>query len=127
MIDQDLIIKLLKFCLVGFSGMLVDFGVTWVLKERVRVNKFIANSAGFILAATSNFIWNRIWTFNGTEGEVGRQYLSFILVSVAGLALNNALLYLFNVRLKQNFYFSKLIAIGFVTLWNFLMNNFFTF
>lgn len=127
MIDQDLIIKLLKFCLVGFSGMLVDFGFTWVLKERVRVNKFIANSAGFILAATSNFIWNRIWTFSGTEGEVGRQYLSFILVSVAGLALNNALLYLFNVRLKQNFYFSKLIAIGFVTLWNFLMNNFFTF
>ncbi|HZK03849.1 MAG TPA: GtrA family protein [Bacteroidaceae bacterium] len=127
MINFNLIIKLLKFSLVGFSGMIVDFSATWVLKEKIRINKFIANSIGFILAATSNFIWNRIWTFSGTEGEVGRQYLSFILISVIGLILNNTFLYLFNVKLKQNFYLSKLIAIGFVTLWNFFMNYLFTF
>ncbi len=127
MINFNLIIKLLKFSLVGFSGMIIDFSVTWVLKEKRRVNKFIANSIGFILAATSNFIWNRIWTFSGTEGEVGRQYFSFILISVIGLILNNTFLYLFNVKLKQNFYLSKLIAIGFVTLWNFFMNYLFTF
>ena len=63
MIDRLIIIKFLKFCVVGFSGMLIDFGTTWLLKEQARVNKYIANSTGFVLAATSNYIWNRIWTF----------------------------------------------------------------
>ena len=36
MIDRLIIIKFLKFCVVGFSGMLIDFGTTWLLKEKAR-------------------------------------------------------------------------------------------
>jgi len=63
MIDNLLLLKFVKFCVVGLSGMGVDFGTTWILKEKVRINKYIANSTGFILAATSNYVWNRVWTF----------------------------------------------------------------
>jgi len=56
MIDKIFLLKFIKFCAVGFSGMVIDFGTTWLLKERARVNKYIANSAGFVLAATSNYI-----------------------------------------------------------------------
>lgn len=127
MIDRIIIIKFLKFCVVGFSGMLIDFGTTWLLKEKARVNKYIANSTGFILAATSNYIWNRIWTFNSKSNEIAIEYFSFILISVAGLGINNLVIYLFNDKLKFNFYLSKLIAIGVVTLWNFAMNFLITF
>jgi putative flippase GtrA len=48
MISEILLWKFLKFCIVGSSGMVVDFGTTWFLKEKVRVNKYLANSAGFI-------------------------------------------------------------------------------
>jgi putative flippase GtrA len=112
---------------VGFSGMAIDFGTTWLLKEKVRVNKYIANSTGFILAATSNYIWNRFWTFQSENTHIAKEYFSFILISVAGLAINNFLLFLFNDKLKFNFYLSKLIATGFVTLWNFIMNYLITF
>lgn len=127
MIDRVIIIKFLKFCAVGFSGMLIDFGTTWLLKEKARVNKYIANSTGFILAATSNYIWNRIWTFESSNSEIAVEYLSFILISVAGLGINNLVIYILNDRLKLNFYLSKLLAIGVVTLWNFLMNFIITF
>ncbi|MCL1932749.1 MAG: GtrA family protein, partial [Candidatus Azobacteroides sp.] len=63
MIDKLFFLKLLKFCVVGFSGMIIDFGTTWFLKEKIKINKYIANSCGFILAASSNYFWNRIWTF----------------------------------------------------------------
>ncbi|OQC33736.1 MAG: GtrA-like protein [Bacteroidetes bacterium ADurb.Bin057] len=56
MIDKIFILKFIKFCVVGASGMVVDFGVTWILKEKLKVNKYIANSTGFILAATSNYV-----------------------------------------------------------------------
>jgi putative flippase GtrA len=112
---------------IGFSGMLIDFGVTWLLKEKVRINKYIANSAGFILAATSNYIWNRFWTFHSENKQVVTEYLSFLLISLAGLGINNFVIYVLHGRMKLNFYFSKLIAIGVVTLWNFTMNYLITF
>ena len=127
MIDRLIILKFLKFCVVGFSGMLIDFGTTWLLKEKARVNKYIANSTGFVLAATSNYIWNRIWTFHSSNDQIAVEYLSFILISVAGLGINNFIIFLLNDKLKFNFYLSKLIAIGVVTIWNFVMNFIITF
>jgi len=127
MINEFLIQKFIKFCVVGFSGMLIDFGVTWLLKEKVKVNKYIANSTGFILAATSNYIWNRFWTFHSENSHIATEYFSFILISLVGLAINNLIIYIFSDRMKFNFYLAKLLAIGVVTLWNFIMNYLITF
>ena len=49
-----LFITFLKYCVVGISGIVVDFGTTWYLKEKSYVNKYIANTCGFIMAASSN-------------------------------------------------------------------------
>lgn len=122
-----LLYKFLKFCIVGFYGMAIDFGTTWLLKEKVRINKYIANSCGFILAATSNYLLNRFWTFHSSETHVVTQYLTFILISVAGLAINNIVVYLLADKMRMNFYFSKFIAVCIVTLWNFIMNYLITF
>ena len=127
MIDKILLLKFIKFCAVGFSGMVIDFGTTWLLKEKAGVNKYIANSAGFILAATSNYIWNRLWTFQSENNQIAFEYLSFIIISVIGLGINNLVVFIFSDKLKFNFYFSKLIAIGVVTIWNFIMNYLITF
>jgi putative flippase GtrA len=127
MIDNLLLLKFVKFCVVGLSGMGVDFGTTWILKEKVRINKYIANSTGFILAATSNYVWNRVWTFQSENKQIFREYSLFILISVAGLGINNFIIFLLNDKMKINFYISKLFAVGVVTLWNFLMNYLITF
>lgn len=127
MIDKVLFVKFIKFCIVGFSGMGIDFGTTWLLKEKAGVNKYIANSAGFILAASSNYIWNRYWTFQSQNSRVATEYFSFIIISVAGLAINNIVVYLFTEKIRLNFYISKLIAIAVVTIWNFSMNCLVTF
>jgi putative flippase GtrA len=123
----ELIIKLIRFCVVGFSGMIVDFGTTWALKEKVKVNKYLANTTGFILAATSNYILNRIWTFQSHNKEVATEYASFIAISLIGLGINNLILFLLTDKLRWNFYLSKLCAIAVVTVWNFGMNYVFTF
>jgi putative flippase GtrA len=127
MIDDLLVLKFIKYCAVGISGMMIDFGTTWLLKEKVTVNKYIANSTGFILAATSNYIWNHFWTFQSKNEQIASEYFSFIIISLAGLVINNLLVYFFSDKMKFNFYLSKLIAIVFVTLWNFIMNFLFTF
>lgn len=127
MIDELLLLKFLKFCVVGASGMIIDFGTTWVLKEKVKINKYLANSTGFILAASSNYLLNHYWTFHSENSHIGTEYLSFMLISIIGLGINNFILFLLTEKLKLNFYISKLFAIGVVTLWNFFMNYLITF
>ena len=127
MIDKILIFKFLKFCTVGFSGMLVDFGATWILKEKVKINRYVANTCGFILAASSNYFLNRVWTFESQNKQIATEYLSFFTIALIGLGINNLLLWILSDKMKFNFYLSKLIAIGIVTLWNFGMNFLFTF
>ncbi len=127
MINSMLILKLIKFIVVGFSGMLIDFGVTWLLKEKAKINQYVANSIGFMLAASSNYIWNRIWTFSSQSEQITREYFSFIIISVIGLGINNFVIYLLTTKIKMNFYLAKLIAIVVVTVWNFSMNFLITF
>ena len=127
LIDKLLFSKLLKFGIVGCSGMIIDFGITYLCKEILRINKFISNGIGFILAATSNYFLNRIWTFNSQTEEIGKQYIQFMIVSAIGLGINSLVLYILNEKIKWNFYFSKLIAIAITTIWNFFGNLLFTF
>ena len=126
-IDKLLLSKLLKFGIVGCSGMVIDFGMTYLCKEILKINKFISNGIGFILAATSNYFLNRNWTFNSQTEDIGTQYVQFMIVSAIGLGINSLVLYLLNEKLKWNFYFSKLISIGITTIWNFFANLLFTF
>ncbi len=126
-LNKLLLERFVKFCVVGGSGVVVDFGITYIAKEWLRLNKYVANSLGFICAATSNYVLNRMWTFSSTDPHIAQQYLRFIGFSLIGLAINNLVIYLLHGRIKCNFYIVKLIATGVVTFWNFFMNYIFTF
>ena len=125
-ITPELIFKIIKFGITGLTGMVVDFGTTWIGREKLKWNQYIANSCGFTLAVINNYIINRFWTFQSTEDwlpEFGR----FVLFSIIGLALNNLFLYLFHEKVKLNFYLAKAIAIGCGFVWNFYINYEFNF
>jgi putative flippase GtrA len=119
--------KFLKFGIVGFSGLFVDFGVTYLCKEIFKIQKYVSNSIGFTAAATTNYILNRIWTFQSQDPNIALEYSEFLIISLIGLGINNLILWLIITRLKYNFYLSKLFAIAVVTVWNFLANYFITF
>jgi putative flippase GtrA len=120
-----MILRFIRFGVVGFSGMVIDFSITILLKEKLKLHRYIANSAGFITAASSNYIMNRLWTFRSTNPEIFKEYGTFILVSVAGLLINNLFLYIFEKR--AGFYPAKVLATGITILWNFFANYYFTF
>lgn len=125
--NNALLIKFLKFSIVGFSGIFVDFGITWLCKEKGKIQKYLANSLGFITATLTNFYLNRIWTFSNQDPSIVFQFGKFALISSIGLIFNNLILYVFNEYFKIEFYLAKLGAIGIVVFWNFFANYYFTF
>ena len=115
-----MIFKFLKFIIVGFSGMIVDFSITILLKEKLKIHRYISSSAGFTFAATSNYLFNRLWTFESNNPKVLVEYSTFLIISLIGLFINNLFLYLFEKKLR--FYYAKFFAILVTSLWNFSAN-----
>jgi putative flippase GtrA len=126
-LSRSFFVKFLKFGIVGFSGVLVDFGTTYICKEWLKIHKYVANSIGFTVAASSNYYFNRIWTFKSNDPNIALEYTEFLLISLVGLGIANLIVYIVHERFKQNFYLSKLFAIGVVTVWNFFANYYITF
>ncbi|MCF0211360.1 MAG: GtrA family protein [Bacteroidales bacterium] len=129
--------RIIKFGIVGCSGTLVDFGVTFVCKELLGILPLISNALGFTIAATTNYLLNRTWTWRSKEKQVGVEYAKFFAVSLLGLGLNTLIIYLLTQKMSWSFlpdawqgyafWIAKVIATGVVMVWNFLANNFFTF
>jgi putative flippase GtrA len=123
-IDPVLVSKAIKFAVVGFSAFIIDFSTTYLLKEKVKANKYVANTIAFVLSASYNFILNKFWSFGSTDPEIVRQAVIFALSMTTGLLIATGLIYVFTDKMKLNFYLSKLMAVSVVMVWNFGMNNF---
>ncbi len=120
-------LKFLKFGVVGCSGVIVDFGITYLCKEKLKIQKYISNAIGFSFAATSNYFLNRIWTFESKNPEITFEYLRFFGISLIGLGISTLFLWILVSKFKKNFYISKAFVIVVVMVWNFFANLLYTF
>ncbi|MDQ3394794.1 MAG: GtrA family protein [Bacteroidota bacterium] len=123
----EFLFKLIRFGLVGATGLVVDFGLTFFFKEKAKINKYLANAIGFSVAASTNFYINKIWTFEDKSNLIVSQFFMFFFIALVGLGINQAILYVLHHHFKHNFYISKLGATVIVFLWNFIMNYWLTF
>ncbi|HSR46574.1 MAG TPA: GtrA family protein [Anaerolineales bacterium] len=80
--------RFLKFSVVGAIGFVIDFGTFNLLHGRAGVAEIPASVVSFLAAVTSNFLWNRYWTYPDSRTKsVRRQAIQFGVVSLAGLAI----------------------------------------
>lgn len=126
-LDLEFVTRLLKFGMVGAFCFVIDFGLTYFSKEKMRINKFIANSFGFCVSVICNFTLNRIWTFHSVSKDIELQFVKFIAIASFGLILSTILIYLLNEKIRMNFYLSKMVAVFIVMFYNYSMNSYFTF
>jgi dolichol-phosphate mannosyltransferase len=106
--------QLVKFCVVGAIGTAVNLAVLWLLVELTGLNYLPASIAAFAVALTSNFIFNKAWTFRDRRagsGLVAIQYARYLVVNVIALTVNLAVL-LALVELAHLWYMAaQLVAI----------------
>ena len=84
--------QLFKFGLVGASGYVVNLAVFALLNQGADVHHIPAAVGAFCVAVSNNFLWNRHWTFQATEGHPAHQGVRFFAVSLIALGFNLALL-----------------------------------
>jgi len=119
-------IQLLKFSAVGLSGFAVNLAVYSVLLRRVGLHYLPAAICSFAVAVTNNYLWNRLWTFRETRGDLYHQGVRFLVVSLVALGLNLGILKVL-VELGANKIVAQAIAIMLVTPFSFSVNKLWSF
>ena len=84
--------RFMKFIVVGAIGAVVDFGTFNILNGLFGVWSVAASVMSFSAAVTSNFLWNRFWTYPDSRSKrLHHQVGQFIVVSMIGLAIRTPL------------------------------------
>lgn len=118
--------RLLRFAMVGCSGVVVDMTILFVLSDPSSLGFGLTRSklAAAELAMVNNFLWNDAWTFRDLGAQRGlaaklRRFARFHLVCGIGLLWNVVLLNVMFNLLHMSRYVANAIAIGLVTAWNY--------
>ena len=119
-------LQLLKFCVVGATGYAVNLGVYAALVEGAGLHYLVAAVCSFVVAVANNYTWNRLWTFRDQRGHVALQGAKFLVVSLAALGANIALLALL-VAVGMPKIPAQAVAIVLVTPLSFLGNKLWSF
>ena len=86
----------------------------------------LAATCSFFVAVTSNYTWNRLWTFRDRRAGVAAQGMRFFVVAVASLGANLIVLHVL-ITLGAGKLVGQAIAIVLVTPLNFIGNRLWSF
>jgi putative flippase GtrA len=119
--------QLLKFGIVGGSGYLINLAVFALLAGSLDLHHLAAAIGAFCVAVSSNFLWNRYWTFGPGEGPAHFQAARFFAVSLGALGLNLVVLELLLAGGGMGELAAQAIAVAIAMPFNFLGNKLWTF
>jgi putative flippase GtrA len=117
--------QLAKFCVVGAVGYAINLAVYAVVLHS-GLHYLVAATLSFLVAVTSNYTWNRLWTFRDRRRGVAAQGMRFFIVSLGSLGANLLVLDAL-ISLGAGKFVGQAIAIVLVTPLNFIGNKLWSF
>jgi dolichol-phosphate mannosyltransferase len=120
-----------RFFTVGASGLLVNYVASFLLTTLVPGIWYIhATLFGIIISITSNFLLNKIWTFEDKDfspKHFFKQYSLFMVLCALGAVIQLSLVYAFVEYSHIQYAVSLIMAVAIASLSNFLLNKKITF
>ena len=119
-------LRLVKFGIVGSSGVVVNQSVLILLAQYIDYR--IASLIAIETAIISNFIFNYNWTWKDRETDKFNAFLKFNMTSfISAFLLNWMILVFLTEVVGIKYYWSNLAGILVAAGFNFLVSNFWVF
>jgi len=99
-----------KFQLSSFLSTVVDFSVTLILTENLKMLYITSSVIGYVTGGITNFFINKKWVFKTNNKKKIKRVLLYAMVWIMSLLLNTLVLYLLTDIGKINYMYSKIIA-----------------
>ena len=118
--------RAVSFALVGSTGVFIQLSTIYFLLAVTKFDFETVLPVGVIIAASSNFIINNILTFRSNK-LLGKNFytglLKFLLVSSLPIIANVGVTNLFYSKFSTNTFFSQLVGIFVVFIWNYAASS----
>ena len=122
MLGAESLSEIVRFALVGASGVVVNTGVLYALHGRAGWPLIPASALAVEAAIFNNFLWNDRWTFKARDGARYR-FIRFNLISLGGLLVNTMILAMLVAWAGIHYLVANLFAIAVAMAWNFAANS----
>jgi putative flippase GtrA len=126
--ELTLPLQVFRFILAGASTALLDFLTLIVLVEFLHLNYLVSATIGFVAGSVANYFISVRFVFTGGKyPNKLAEFTIFLIITLAGLALNYFTMYFFTELFLFPYFISKCFSLFFVTAANFLMKKFLVF
>ncbi len=125
-LGRRIVKELIKFGVVGFLNVLVDWGIYLLTTRVFGLALFLAKAISSLVALTSSYILNRRWTFRSSEKRIAAEAARFLIVNGIGIIWNNLIFALF-VRIGLFDVYALILTTVIVFFWNFILTRFWAF
>jgi putative flippase GtrA/4-amino-4-deoxy-L-arabinose transferase-like glycosyltransferase len=113
--------QFVRFLVVGAAGTVLNMAVFTLLTDVAGAHYSVSCVVAFLCAVTSNYYWNRRWTFQwGGRPGAAVQYARFVVVAVVALGVNLLVLTAFVEGVGLDPKLGQLAGIAAGTLCNFI-------
>lgn len=123
-------VRFVKFLAVGASGIIVNEGLLFILREFAKLALSVASPVAIEASIISNFILNDTFTFRDRRragtGSFFMRLGKFNIVSLAGAVINYGMTLFLTGTFGIHYLISNLIGIVIATMINYLVNNWWT-
>ena len=123
---KQLIAQFAKFGVVGVIAFVIDYGLVVLLTELFNVNYLISATISFTVSVIFNYVASMRYVFTHKEGlSRRREFIIFVVLSVIGLLINDALMWVGVDLFSISYLLVKIFATAVVMVWNFVTRKIF--
>jgi putative flippase GtrA len=125
--SNELYRQVLRFGIVGVLSAAGEFGLLILLVEKFGLGYMQANFIAFCFVVIANYIASRLWIFGAGSFSKGVEFVSFFVVVLIGLGINQLSMYFWVESFALDYRVAKVLALALVIIWNFLAKKYFVF
>lgn len=123
---KHLLAQIMKFGVVGVIATVIDFGVMIFLTEVFGINPVASATVSFTVSVIFNYLASMRYVFSHREGmSRQREFAIFIVLSIIGLVINDALMWVGTEMTPVDYRIVKVLATAVVMVWNFVSRKIF--
>ena len=116
-----------RYVVVGVTSAALEMGLLIIFVKKFGLSPLVGNVFAFMITCILNYVLSRKWVFERTGERKRVEFFLFMFFVTCGLLISQVVMWIGIDLWAIDFRVAKVVAIGFVVIWNFFTRKHFVF